>query len=116
MLAVRAVKHVSPQCCGAALFNSSHDLELAHAQVGALSKPPGWPMGAKDVRHLQGTRPHWRGLCGLQRLQRTDHLSQHVGGYLCVKGRGLQLLVTQEHLDDANVDLLLEQVSCETVA
>lgn len=58
MLAVWTAQNVSPQRRGTALLNGCHDLELTQAQVRALSKPPGWPMGAEDVRDLQGTMPH----------------------------------------------------------
>ena len=51
-----------------------------------------------------------------QVLQRADHLAQDFGGDLGVKRSGLQSLVAQQHLDHADVDLLLEQVSREAVA
>jgi hypothetical protein len=57
-LAVRAAQNVSSQRRSAALFDRCHDLELTQAQVRALRRPPGWPMGAEDIRHLQGTWPH----------------------------------------------------------
>jgi hypothetical protein len=31
---------------------------LTQAQVRALSQPVGRPMGAEDIRHLQGTKAH----------------------------------------------------------
>ena len=48
-------------------------------------------------------------------LQRTDHLAQQVGGHLGIEGRGLQLLVPEQHLDHPDVDLLLQQVGGEAV-
>jgi len=35
-----------------------------------------------DIRDLQGGTPHGGGLCGVQGLQRTDHLAQNLGGHL----------------------------------
>ena len=49
----------------------------------------------------------------LQHLQRTDDLAQQVGGDLRVDHRGVEFLVAEQRLDDADVDLLLEQVGRE---
>jgi hypothetical protein len=40
---------------------------------------------------------------------------QHVGGYLGIKSGGLQLLVPKQHLNDTDVDLLLQKVGGEAV-
>ena len=42
----------------------------------------------------------------LQHLQRTDDLAQQVGGDLRVDHRGVEFLVAERRLDDADVDLL----------
>ena len=55
-------------------------------------------------------------LRGVQFLQRTDHLAQDVGGHLCVQGSCFQLLVPEQHLDQADVDLLLQQVGGKGMA
>ena len=52
----------------------------------------------------------------LQGLQRTDDFAQQVGGDLGVDHRGVEFLVAEQRLDDADVDLLLEQVGREAVA
>ena len=49
-------------------------------------------------------------LHGVQFLQRTDHLAQDVGGDLRVQGSCFQLLVPEQHLDQADVNLLLQQM------
>ena len=54
-------------------------------------------------------------LHGVQFLQRTDHLAQDVGGDLRVQGGRVQLLVPEQYLDQANVDLLLQQVGGKSV-
>jgi len=51
----------------------------------------------------------------LQGLQRTDDFVKEVGSDLGVDHRGVELLVTEQRLDDADVDLLLEQVGREAV-
>ncbi len=59
----------------ATLLNRRHDLELAQAQVAALNLPKGWPVGAEDIRDLQGGALHERALWGWSRLQGADHLA-----------------------------------------
>src|SRR4051812_18184091 len=53
---------------------------------------------------------------GRQLLQRTDHLAQQIGGDMDVDGRGLQPLVPEQDLNDADVDLLFQQVGGKAVA
>jgi hypothetical protein len=38
----------------AALLDGRHDLELAEAQVTTLGLTPGRPVGAEDIRDLEG--------------------------------------------------------------
>jgi len=49
---------MSPQRRTAALFDGRHHLELTEAQVTVLRLPPSRPVGAEDVRNLQGGAPH----------------------------------------------------------
>ena len=51
-----------------------------------------------------------------QRFERTDHLAQQVGGDLDIACGGVQLAMAQQHLDHADVHLLLQQMGGETVA
>ena len=60
-------------------------------------------------------RPTRAALRGRQNLQRTDHLAQDLGGHVGIQRRGLELLVPKQHLDHADVDLLLQQVRGEAV-
>jgi hypothetical protein len=59
----------------------------------------------------------WRrgGLVGGQTLQGTGDLAQQIGGHLHVERSGLELLVAEQHLDHADIDLLFEQVRREAV-
>jgi hypothetical protein len=56
-----------------------------------------------------------RVLRAVQVLQRTDDFTQQIGGDLRVERGGLQLLVPQQHLDHADIDLLFEQVRGKAV-
>ena len=55
-------------------------------------------------------RPTARALRRAQTLQRADHFAQQVGRHLGIEGGGVQFLVPEQHLDDADIDLLFEQV------
>jgi hypothetical protein len=105
-----------PQHRGAALLDGRHDLELPQTQVRVLSLTPGQPVGPEDIRDFQGRTPHGRRLGGVEALQRTDDLVQDLGGDLGVEGGGIELLVAEQNLDDADVHLLFQQVGGETVA
>src|SRR5437867_3713825 len=48
-------------------------------------------------------------------LERAPDFADGLGGDLGVKRRGVELLVPQQHLDHANVDLLLKQMGGEAV-
>src|SRR6266566_2915102 len=49
-------------------------------------------------------------------LQRTHHFADGLGGDAGVERRGVELGVTEQHLDHADIDVLLEQVGSEAVA
>jgi hypothetical protein len=92
----------------AALFDGRHDLQLAEAQVPPLVLAQGRPVGAEDIRDLQGGTVHGAALrCGVG-LQRTDHLAQDLGAHLGIERCGLELFVPEQHLDHSDIDLLLE--------
>ena len=99
---------MSSQRRAAALFDGRHHLELTQAQVSVLSLPQSLPVGAEDVRDLQGTTSHGRELRGVRGLQWTDHLAQDVGGHLGIERRGIEFLVPEQNLDHADIHLLLK--------
>src|SRR5262244_912703 len=108
-------QRMSPQRSAAALLDGRHDSELAQAQVPTLSLAPSEPMYTEDVSDLQGGPPHDGALRRGHDLDRRNHFAQDLGADLCIKCRGFQLLVPEQDLDHADVDLLLEQVSGERV-
>jgi hypothetical protein len=80
----------------AALLDRRHDLQLAEAQVFPLMLTPRRPVGAEDIRDLQGGALHGLLRCGRGTwLQRTDHLAQDLGGHMGIERCGLELLVAQ---------------------
>ena len=80
-----AAQDVSPQRRAAALFDGGHHLQLPQTQMALLRLPPGRPVGAEDVRDLEGGAPHRARLRRYGVLQRRDHLAQQVGGHLRVE-------------------------------
>ena len=64
----------------------------------------------------EGGAPHEGRPTARADLQRTNHLAQDSRGHLAIERGVLQLLVPEQHLDDADVDLLLQQMGGERVA
>ena len=90
----------------AALFDGRHDLQLPEAQVPVQLMAPPRPVGAEDIRDLQGGTLHVPLRCCWAGLQRTDHLAQDLGCDMSVERGRLELLVAEQHLDHADIHLL----------
>jgi len=58
------MQHMATQRRAAALFNGRHDFELTQAQMTALGLSPSRPVGAEDIRDLQGGACHGHALRG----------------------------------------------------
>src|ERR1700722_20649116 len=100
----------------AALLDGRHDLQLSEAQVPPLLLSPRRPVGAEDIRDLQGGTLHAALLrCGAW-LQRADHLAQDLGAHLGIERRGLEFFMSEQNLDHADIHLLLEQMRREAVS
>ena len=95
---------------------SMADITFSCPRLSVPCASPRGPVGAEDVRDLQGGVRHAQVLLGTQVLQRADDFVQQIGGDLGVKRCGLKLLMAKQHLDHADVDLLFEQVRGKTVA
>ena len=72
-------------------------------------------MDAEDLRDLQSRTLHAGALRGWHGLQWADDFAQDLGGHVRIHRGGLELLVPEQDLDDADIDLLLEQVRGKTV-
>src|SRR5215207_10659101 len=79
-----------------------------------------WRQAGPWIRKMSATsrakRPTPPDLRGWQNLQRADHLAQDLSGHVRIQRSGLELLVSEQNLDHADIDLLLQQVSGEAVA
>jgi hypothetical protein len=80
----------------AALFDGRHDLQLAEAEVASLLLAQSRPVGAEDIRDLQGGATHARlGCRGWAGLQWTDHLAQDLGRNVGIERCRLELFVAE---------------------
>jgi len=102
MLTSWAVQHMPTLCRSTTLFDGGHDFQLTQAQVTLLSLPPSGPVGAEYIRHLKRKPSHGFSLVGRQGLDRTHYLPQNIGAHLGIQRRGLQFLVSEQHLDGVN--------------
>src|SRR4029077_20913141 len=96
---------------------------LGEAHMTGVGRAPSRAMGAKDVSDLQA-RPRHAGLSGGRRsarevdaqpLQWALDVADRVDGDAGVERRRLQLRVSEQNLDYANIDALLEQMGGEAV-
>ena len=95
---------------------------LVKAQVAGTGGPVRRTGSAEDVGDLDGgahahspaRRSRFPG-SHRQPVERAGHVTQHSGGDLRVISSGLQLGMTEQRLDDADVDPVLEQVGGEAV-
>ena len=79
---------------------------------------PSRAVGAEDIRDLQGGASHRRRLSRRgerQILQGAFHLASERGGDVAIAGGVLDLLMSQEHWDDADVLVVLEPVGVKGV-
>lgn len=70
---------------------------------------------SSEVRTGSAGRRLWRVREHRQAVERTDHGLHGARCHPGVQGRGLQLRMPQQHLDDANINAVFEQVSGEAV-
>ena len=86
--------------------------------MAGIGLAPGVAMVAQDIGDLQ----RWSGHAGPDRLvgrhlevqvkmfKRANHLMQHPVGNVSIDLGGGKFLVSEQHLDKANIDFMLKQV------
>ena len=114
--------HSAPHARRAAL-DGAHHLELVKAHAAAVGIAPCGPVAAEDVRDLQT----WPGHADALRrrsgyslwneprepVQRAHDFANDVGRHLGVARRRVQLGVSEQDLNHANVNVLLHRRVCE---
>src|SRR5271170_1357955 len=99
----------------AALLNRRHDLQLAEAEVSPPVLSPSRPVGAEDIRDLQGIAWHDPVLRRSATLKGTQDFAQSLRGDMGIERRGLQFFMSKQHLDGADIFALFEQMGGEGV-
>ena len=122
--AVLAARDMAAEGRRAAALDRRHHLQLVEADMAGIGLTPCRAMVAEDIRNLQSRARHARrasagrpDLLELERdvLQRAHDLADRLGGDAGIERRGVELGVTEQHLDHADIDVLLEQVGGEAV-
>ena len=85
-----------------------------------MGLPKRFAVAAEDIRHLQN-RSHSVRSAGRHDLQtepikRTWRVADGLGGDLIVARRAGQAGMAEQHLDDAHIRPVLQQMRCEAVA
>ena len=100
--------------------DGAHHPPLDTAQVTVMQAPIGVTMAAEDIRHFPCSRHHAAGSGGRHDLQRQPveralRTPDQAVRDARVARRARQVGVTQQHLDDADVGAVLQQVGGEAV-
>jgi hypothetical protein len=115
MAAVLATLDMAAENGRAAVLDGRHHLELAEADMPGIGVAPGGTMAMEDVCDLQLLAAHGRRLCPRSRppfgwrrepVERAGHGADRGVGDTGVTGRGVELGVAEQHLDDADVGIL----------
>ena len=123
MRTVLTALDVSAERRGPAGLDRRHHLQLSEAHVTRVGLAPSRAMGAKDVGDLEARPLHagpsgsWRSAreVDAEPLQWALDVADRVDGDAGVERRRLQLRVSEQNLDHANIDALLEQMGGEAV-
>ena len=102
---------------GAAALDRRHHLELAEADMAGIGTAPCRAMVAEDIRNLQRRARHARRASGGrlacldladETIERAGDVADRSGGNLRVARRRVELGMSEQHLDHANIDVLLQ--------
>jgi len=106
---------------GAAVLDRRHDLELGQAQMAGLNGAIAGSFSSEDIGDLErGAQVgSAAGILALhqhrQMLERTGHRADRFGRNARVECGGIELAVPQQDLDDADIDILFQQMGREAV-
>ena len=101
----------------AAALDRRHHLELAEADMAGIGTAPCRAMVAEDIRNLQRRARHARRASGGrlvlldladETIERAGDVADRIGGDLRVARRRVELGMSEQHLDHANIDVLLQ--------
>ena len=122
-MAVVTTRDMATKFCRAAALDRTHHLHLVETDVAGIGRTPCRPMVTEYIRNLQSWTGHVRrrllrrlvplGPQQRQLIKWARHIADDVACNLGVKRRRLKLCVTEQYLDDADIDTLLHKMSGE---
>ena len=121
MPAVLAGIDVATERRGAAVLDRRHDLELGQAEMTGLDGTIAGAFSSEDIGDLDrgAQAASAAGILAFhqqrQMLERTGHRADRLGRNARIERGRIKLAVPQQHLDDTDNDILLEQMRGEAV-
>ena len=83
--------------------------------MSGMDLTPRRTLVAENIRDLQGCHARRSGGWQRQLFQWTGHFTEHAGRHVAIAGRGIQLAVSKQYLDDADIDFILQQMGGKAV-
>ena len=117
MRAALAAQNMLTERRRAAALDRRHHLPLVEAHMAGIGLSPCRTMAAEDIRDLQRRTRHARCVSGWRRgclkdfdemIERANHLADRFGRNARVERRSVELGVTEQNLDHADIDTLLQ--------
>jgi len=102
-------------------LDGAHDPTFDTPEMSVVYMTISFALAAKDVRHLQSrhhgeTSSAWRHHLQRQAVERAGRAADQPVGYLRVAGRGGQIVVAEENLDDPNIGPAFQKMGGKAVA
>src|SRR5262249_33655318 len=122
--AVLTARDMAAEGCCAAALDRRHHLQLVEADMAGMGLTPGRTTVAEDIRNLQNWTRHARRalarrpyLLELERdvLQGAPDLADRLGGDAGVERGRVELGMSKQHLNHADIGVLLKQVGSEAM-
>src|SRR5215831_13033028 len=125
-----AAFEMTAESCGATHLDRSHDTPLCHRERPIMLLTIGFTVATEDVRHFELRATHraqrlevlgWFGLDlhrdrARQQIQRTRSRADFAGRYAEIFCGCGQAAMTEQQLNDADVDALFQQVNGKSVS
>ena len=111
--AVLAALDMTAERCGAANLDRGHDAPLGEAQMRLVGGAPSGAVAAEDICHFELWTRHCRASvrrcrCQVQLVERALDLPDEVDGNAGIARGRLDVPMSEQVLDDANVDALFK--------
>ena len=118
----RAAFNMTTEGGGAAGLDRRYHLQLGETDMAGMLGAELCAVAVENVGDLQTRARHWSVAGGatfhqqLELLERAGDSPDGLGGDAGIERGGVELGMAEQHLDDADIDILLEQVRGKTVS